>query len=712
MFCHQCGKEVRKGALYCFSCGAKQKVVEEAPVVEAVVEEVAPVVEEPVVAVVEEVAPVVEEPVAAVVEEVMPVVEEPVAAEVVTPKVTVAEVETPEVTPVVEAVVEEVVPVAEEPVAAVVEEVTPVVEEPVVAEPEAVPVAAPVPEMPEEPQPVAPAAEAPTQAEPVPVAPAAEAPAQTAVPPVAPEAAPMQPVPTEGVPAQTAPKKKFPWIAVIIGAVVLIAIIVAVLILVLGGKKSGGYIKYGKDSFENIDIGYVKMDGTMYEYEEGDRYWEYYSSIRCNADHTVWSFIEDENRELFVITSKDMKPVSVAEDVVAYEISYTGDYLAYLVVDDMEASDPEVTLYLYNVARDNSIKIDDDAHPHYLVMSPTGNMVAYVSDYEGDTDNTLYIAGVKKEKEKIDKDGCLPIAISDNGKSFFYLDNSDSDSRKLYLYNGKESIKVDKNVDRTYYFNKNVTEVLYAKGDKTYFYNAKMEEPSKVAGDYLRAFYGGKEYDSYLGGYRISDYSAITSLDKLTGNIFFTDEDYYWLNNKGDDSVKICSRGREVCIAEDGQSILVVNRGGIYKFSNFSPEMDPQVIYEGDEEIEYIVASDDLSQIYAVNYDDELFYIKSKTKAEKISNDFAYDDEYIAYNELDKKIYYVEDDDLFSAGKNSKSKERILEDCDEIMSYGDGIVVFYDNNDEEGIVYFGKGKPVKIYTEEVKKTEAVPEYEE
>lgn len=109
--CVKCRTVLADGVAFCFNCGTKQPdanapvaapVVEAVPAVAPVIEEVAPVVEEPVL------EPVIEEP----------IVEEPAVEE-----------------PVMEPVVEEVAPVVEEPVVEEPAVEEPVVEEPVVEEP-------------------------------------------------------------------------------------------------------------------------------------------------------------------------------------------------------------------------------------------------------------------------------------------------------------------------------------------------------------------------------------------------------------------------------------------------------------------------------------------------------------------------------------------------------------------------------------------------
>ena len=125
--------------------------------------------------------------------------------------------------------------------------------------------------------------------------------------------------------------------------------------------------------------------------------------------------------------------------------------------------------------------------------------------------------------------------------------------------------------------------------------------------------------------------------------------------------------------------------------------MDPKLVCQYEDDITYAIASDDLSQIYVVTEEDELYYVKSASKLERISNDFNYKKYRIAYNESAKMIYYVEDGDLYSAGKTAKSKKLVMEDITNVMALGDGIV--FANDDEYTMYYVGKKEPIVIYEE-------------
>lgn len=512
----------------------------------------------------------------------------------------------------------------------------------------------------------------------VPAAPVAEAPAAA---PVAPT--PAAPV-NAAVPAQVPAKKKGAS-KKIIGIVTAAVVVVAVLLVVLlaGGKGGSAYDSISKDmifaNYMGDGVYYffnVKGEGT--EVEDVDR--TYY-----NADGSR-IFYRTDDYELYYMDSK-FKSVKIADDVYNATISYTGEYIAYTTFEDSYDS-YDTTLYIYNVKGDKSTKIDSGVYAYEVCISPSGKTVGYLKDYESYDDNTLYIGGVNIDSKKVDKDGCYPVAVSDNGKNFYYANSSE----KLYFYNGKESEKIATDVDDELWFNKSISEVVFTKNGKTYFYTPKMSEPTKILNDDIYDFITPEA----LVNDACSEYGTIIGKASLKDSVLEAYDGLFWLNNKGTDTVKI-SNAYRYQLSGDGKSILYISGGDLYKVSKFNERMTEKLLYTGDY-LERVIASKDLSKIYLVTDEDELYYYKSAKKIEKISNDFdAYSA--AAYNESAGRIFYVEDEDLYSAGTNAKSKKKVMEDVYGVQSFLNGVIYFYEGEDSETAYYMEK-KAVEMYTED------------
>lgn len=531
----------------------------------------------------------------------------------------------------------------------------------------------PIAQAPVEPVPVQPVAPTPeVSAQPVaptPVAPVQPVEPTPAAPTPAPEAVPvMQPVPG-AVPAQDPAKKSaFPFklmIPVAAAAVVLI-ILLAVL---LSGKKGSNYLEYADDTFiydYNTEV-FVNMKG---ESEEVEDVYSYYTS--GNGETTL--YITEDSYALYYLSDK-LESVKIAEEVCGVWMSLTGEYAAYTVMEDDDYYD--TTLYIYNVKSNKSVKIDTGVYARDICVSPSGKAVAYLKDYEGYTDNALYVGGISITSEKVDKDGCYPVAISDNAKSFYYI----NDDYKLYYFNGKETDKIETEVDGGIYANSKVSEIMFAKNGKTYYYNPKMEEPEKVAGEAIDSW-----CEPGNGGPTVSmesDRGEVIGKESLKDMVFEAGGYLYWMNTKGNEAIKIVTSSylSAYQLSEDGHSLMYINSGDLCKVAKFDKDMKSTVLYD-DEYLDYFIASEDLSKIYVVTDEDELYYYKSKKKLEKISSDFEYDYDNIAYNEASKKVCYIEDDDLYEAATTGKSKKVVMEEVSSVYS-GLGGILFYAYNEDE-----------------------------
>lgn len=527
---------------------------------------------------------------------------------------------------------------------------------------------------------------APAAAQPVePVQPMPEQQAAQPVQPI-PEQQAAQPV-SGAVPPVTEKKNSLPVKILIPAAAAAVVVIVLLAVLLLGGKKSTGVMSFSKDVLiYNYDSEcFYNLNGQSEDVEDVDYYY-------TSGNGEVTAYVSDEG-ELFYIDNK-FNEVSIADDVYSVWMSLTGENFAYAVNDNDDYYD--TTLYIYNVKSKKSEKIDTGVYASSVCLSPGGKTVAYLKNYEGYTDNTLYLSVGGKDPVKVDKDGCFPVAVSDNGKNFFYYNND----AKLYYYNGKDSEKIETNVSGTFFVNSTVSELLFDKNGKTYYYTPKMKESLKVAGDSIDDLVqpGGAATRSNPLCYTYTGQAYVCGVDSFKGGVFKADGYLYWLNDKGTDAVKIVNSDSlgAYQLSEDGKSLLYIRNGELYKISKFNEDMKSATLYD-DEYLTHFVASGDLSKIYLITDEDELYYYKSQKKIEKISNDFTYDYDNIAYNESQKKIFYIEDDDLYSATTSSKSKTVVKQEVDSISGFLDGILIQVNNDDIYGGYYLEKKDPITLF---------------
>ena len=351
--------------------------------------------------------------------------------------------------------------------------------------------------------------------------------------------------PVEGT-GKEGKKKGFPFVPVIIAGIIVVVGIVIAAFFLFRPKEEGG-LAFSEKTLIYSNGSFMKITGEAFEADNIDE-------IKYNYDKSVAAYLTDDN-VLYVIDS-DLSPVEVEDDVYNMQVSYNGNAVAYTVGDEEDSK--SVTLYVYNVKKNTSVKIATDVYSENYVLSPNGKQIAYLTDYESYTDNTLYTASVGKEGKKVDKDGSIPIAINDNGKGLFYVNGSDSSNRKLYLYNGKESEKISRNVTYTFYFNDTVSEVLFGKPGDTCYYKIGMDEPVKAANDELDEVWNYQSYmlqeDFDFGGF---SEAVILNRSSMKECIFTTDYDVMYLSKDCKDSVKLCDNSIiNIMVAANEKSLV------------------------------------------------------------------------------------------------------------------------------------------------------------
>jgi len=161
-------------------------------------------------------------------------------------------------------------------------------------------------------------------------------------------------------------------------------------------------------------------------------------TIRRSMDGTRAAFLTDYDRHpwasfiegidshiggtLWLVTSQEY--VRVADGVVAYMISDSGDGLIYIVNNDDNLT---ASLYLFDAITGNSALLTNDANFHNTVpqaaISPNGKTVVYVSGGSDNTELRTYFRINNGSAEALEGINILPLAIADDGKYIYYVEN-------------------------------------------------------------------------------------------------------------------------------------------------------------------------------------------------------------------------------------------------------------------------------------------------
>lgn len=459
-----------------------------------------------------------------------------------------------------------------------------------------------------------------------------------------------------------------------IGIIAAVIVVVIILIAAFSGGSSK-VVSIDKKSATSVGNGYfIDANGNTKEFD--DVY-----SVYTSSDLSV-TLYTDYDGDLYVVDDK-LGTEKIGSDVTTVRVGVTGEYVAYLENEDDEYYNQ--TLYIYNVSKKKSNKIDTDVSGDYLTISTNGQSVAYEKDYDNGEFDT-YVAGYAKDPEKIAKTDARPVAVSDNGKKAYYIDQD----RTLYYFNGKDKSKVTSDVGYTFWANSDLSEFLFAKDGDTYFCKPGKDEEKLGKSEIYSVIYPQNCYASYIG-----DSTVALLNDTIKGQVVYCgDGRLYWVNKKATEMVKIDSSVSSVLMSDDGASIVYVSNEKVYKVNKFKEDMDPELLFD-EEDVYSVVASSDLKKVYAFSYDEQsLYYIKNSKKAVTISDEA----ESAAFNNVDGKVYFIADGELYEAKTSDSSKKKVSIDGDaySVSSSTKGVMAFAEDGGDYTCYAIGK-KLVTVY---------------
>ena len=491
------------------------------------------------------------------------------------------------------------------------------------------------------------------------------------------ETPPMQ---ESGEKTDDAKKKKGGFLKVLI-PLMLAAVLITVIVITVKNRKQDDTIAY-----EN----YISCIGNSFFWNmEGNRYSAQIEEFVFNRDNSVAAYTVSEGDTLTsYCIDNGLEPKRVAEDVVSFSISYTGEYIGY--VADAE-NDVAGTLYLYCVEEEKAEEIADNVYPEYFCLSPSGKAISFIKDYAHDDDYCMYIGGVSIKEKEVSDDNCAPVAITDNGKTLYYI----NDDYKLYVFNGKESEKLASGVGNYFFFNQDLSEMLFSEDGATYYYTRDLEEPLLVSDDAIVNVLVKEKIARYTN---MNGLCTIFGETSFKGSVLQTDDGIYWFNKEGTDAVRMSSVETEgLCvISEDGKSAICVMNSGLYEIDKLSDKMEAKLLYD-EEEIQSVYASGDLSKIYLV-INGELHYLKGKNKTVEFADDLGYGPNPAAYHDEAKKIYYAEEGILYCAGTKESSIEVVAENVTAVYAFADGVVYITNDGTGNRLFYIGEKETVEIAT--------------
>lgn len=435
------------------------------------------------------------------------------------------------------------------------------------------------------------------------------------------------------------------------------------------------------------------MDGKTLKLDESSISYDVYS-----MDRTVAAYINSDG-ELDIIKNGKVIKTGI-DDAKNVKVSNYGDTLIYYSDTEYAAyynaryeyedSTLVGTLHLYYIKKGKDIEVAEEVVVGSAVLSPNGETVAYVSDYDASDDFRGYYSVKGKKTGEIGKEK-RAFAIADKAAYIYYAD----DDRIYAQKKKKEAEKLASDLHGIeVLLNADCTEMIFMNDDKAYV-TVKAGEKKKIASDELNSIILEDTAAVCSDSIRAEQGTievVYTGVESLKENLFYSDrndEIFYVMDDF--EAERIASDARQYAVAEDGESLVYIDGMEIVRVTKFDKGGSKEEISD-DAEARYLLADGELKYIYYVNWDGELHCIKGK-KDKKIADDVT------SYEiSADGKIcYYVVEEEKYCYSKKArKGKTLLSEDDSKVNCERDkGFVITGVTGEDMVDVYLMDGKKMK-----------------
>ncbi len=500
----------------------------------------------------------------------------------------------------------------------------------------------------------------------------------------------------EVVTGELADKKKEKKISLKVkigAAVAAVLVLVLLLVVLLSGKK---------------EFGTYSDKSVMDFYSRGERMYAYlYNGTELLLDDTEVS-VEDasldktticysnENDELVIL--KNGKTIKTGiEEAKGVKVSSEGDTFVYFTdcENSILPSQETGTLHLYFIKKGKDIKVAEDVLVSSAVLSPNGETVAYVSDYESFTDFKGYYSIKGKKPVDVGKEKRV-FALADKAKYIYYTDDD-----RIYVQKKKDvSEKLAKELyTTTVMLNADCSEMVFVDEGATYI-TLEAGERKKIYNNELNAImlrYDETVRSDVIRSAKGAIFVTYTGADTFKNQLLYGSfrEDIVYVKENFE-TERLASDADKFGIADDEKSLVYVDGSDIVKVTEFAKGGLKSDLKE-DADAHDLYAAGALKYVYYVNRDKELFCIKGNGKAKKIADDVTS----ATISADGKYCYYVVDEEkLCYSKKGGKGKELLEQEEIEITCRNDfgGIAVAAVERIGMTTVYRLEGKEMKLVT--------------
>lgn len=431
--------------------------------------------------------------------------------------------------------------------------------------------------------------------------------------------------------------------------------------------------------------GIITIEGEEF-YVEGDIYAEQ-SAYGDRVIYYVDNGEEAKTHDLYYI-DQNLSPGLIEEKVETYFLSYAGNYVAYTCKTKAinKSGDKRGQLFVYDVENGERKKIDkavlfkENGQESPIVFSNNGEYVLYTKRNDTKNGSDLYIAGMNHEKQKLTKaceNRIRPIGVSNDGKNVYYIQYVEDDLC-LYVNRDGENILLEEKLISCIGLNNDGTELIYDNQvPGTYFYDAesgKKVQLSDKASFYLKEEMIRPRWMVWDTPDKTDNYEVYIGVDSFVNCGFETDDGYWFLDEQF--AVQKRNLKRELGVSRiesyttdlGGRTILYLADGALYLQEDLITKEAPRCLYYK-KNVESYCVSENYEHIFMIA-DDNLYCLKDR-KAIKVYEDVTD----VAYSKLDGRVYFVSDENLYSAPVSDLKSVRSEDEAIEIVTWRDGSIL-------------------------------------
>lgn len=388
---------------------------------------------------------------------------------------------------------------------------------------------------------------------------------------------------------------------------------------------------------------------------------------------------DSEGYSLYIVTDKATFVTDGVHDDI--KLSLSGDGIAFTREIDNDTRTAE--LCLWSVGKVSTVTTDYSTRNGFSI-SPDGKTVAYTL-YDEDEDKVegCYYNG---KETSLGKD-IIPVAIA-NGAKYVYYNKKDS----LYVQagaNGDSKNKLGEGV-YDYYFNNDLTQIIYNSSSKAYISRNGGEKES--LSDTISYF--------ILPAGTVSEYNngQVIGISSFADTFYINGSSVIHINGKFETNNAV-KNANNPQLAKDGKTIIYRRNDSIYKINGTKENAEDKELVK--EDVHNFIATSDGGAVYFCNTDDELFYQKGTGKPVRIGEDlggnYFYGDYWAMFG--GNKLFFISDDELFwSTGGKGKAVTDIDGDID-YMFANNKFVYVQATDGSDTFTYISKdGEKFELYS--------------